>query len=235
MIHDAAGNLYGTTLGGTYGHGTVFRLDTQGNLTSLYNFMGGTDGDTPFGGLARDAKGNLYGTTLYGGANSCGNYNCGTVFKIDAQGVESILYSFGGFTKGDGELPECDVIEDMAGNIYGATSSSQSAAYLFKINQAGQETNLYNFGGDFPGRHMVRDSSGNFYGAIGAGGAYNAGGVFKFDSNGVYTLLYSFNGPTDGEGPWDGVVRDAAGNLYGTTSEGGPWPHLGTVFELTFP
>jgi uncharacterized repeat protein (TIGR03803 family) len=185
-------------------------------------------------GLFRDTRGNLFGTTLYGGANSCGGYyNCGTLFKIDSKGVESILYNFGGYPLHDGELPESTLIEDTAGNLYG-TTQWQAANTVFMVNQAGQET-ILSSSVSFPGFSLVRDSAGNIYGTDGNGGAYYGGGVFKLEPNGTYTLLYSFNGPTDGEGPWDGVVRDAAGNLYGTTSTGGPWPHMGTVFELTFP
>src|ERR1700719_2219108 len=91
---DSSGNLYGTTLeGGSFGAGTVFRLDPSGQETILYSFSGAPDGANPYGGLIRDRLGNLYGTTSYGGSTACRNAgSCGTVFEIDAAGTESVLY-----------------------------------------------------------------------------------------------------------------------------------------------
>ena len=75
---DAAGNFYGVTeVGGEYGWGTVFKLDSTGTETVLYSFTGKADGKYVFGTLARDAAGNLYGTAQQGGTNSCG-----VVFKL---------------------------------------------------------------------------------------------------------------------------------------------------------
>jgi uncharacterized repeat protein (TIGR03803 family) len=238
LIHDTDGNLYGAaSFGSAYGYGNVYRIDHSGVETTLYSFQGGTDGQYPQGRLARDARGNLFGTTVYGGANSCGSYNCGTVFKINASGVETVLYSFGGFPLGDGELPQSDVIEDLAGNLYG-TTASQTPGIVFKVNQAGQETILYNFidrsDGGYPGIALVRDVDGDIYGTVGGGGTDNYGGVFKLNESGAETLLYNFSGLTDGGEPNGGVVQDAAGNLYGTTPEKGV-AKFGTVFELTFP
>jgi len=78
LIMDKAGNLYGTAGGGSYGYGTVFKLDTSGNETMLYSFMGPPDGAIPLAGLIMDKAGNLYGTT-YGGGDA--NW-LGTVFKL---------------------------------------------------------------------------------------------------------------------------------------------------------
>src|SRR5579859_2686158 len=238
LIHDSVGNLYGATaFGSTYGFGNVYRLDSGGVETTLYSFKGGTDGEYPQGRLARDAKGNLFGTTEEGGANTCStcNYNFGTVFKVDPNGVETILYNFGGFP--DGELPQSDVVEDLAGNIYG-TTGSPTPGIVFKVSQAGQETILYSFldstDGGYPGKGLVRDANGNIYGTVGGGGAFNYGGVFELDSSGAETVLYSFTGGTDGANPVGSVVQDASGNLYGTTPAKGV-AKFGTVFELTFP
>jgi uncharacterized repeat protein (TIGR03803 family) len=88
LIRDAAGNLFGTTeFGGTYGQGTIFKLDTTGHETVLYAFTGGADGARPYyARLIRDAAGNLYGTTLWGGDLSCNEgvdgSGCGVVFKL---------------------------------------------------------------------------------------------------------------------------------------------------------
>ena len=129
LIQDAAGNLYGTTDGGGnvfscggFGCGVVFKLDPSGNETVLYSFTGGADGAIPEAGLIRDAAGNLYGTTSEGGntSGSCAGYGgCGVVFKLDAAGNETVLYTFTGGA--DGLWPYAGLIRDAAGNLYGTT------------------------------------------------------------------------------------------------------------------
>ena len=78
---------------------------------------------------------------------------------------------------------------------------------------------------------LVLDASGNLYGMNESGGSGGAGTVFKVDSTGKETVLYSFTGSTDGGFPQAGLVRDRKGNLYGTTSQGGS-SQAGTVFEV---
>jgi uncharacterized repeat protein (TIGR03803 family) len=117
LLIDKKGNLYGTTeAGGTYGHGTVFEMDSSGNETVLYSFTkSGGDGGSPAAGLVMDKAGNLYGTTSFGGLTS----NSGTVFKLDTSGNETVLHSF---TNGDdGAIPLADLIIDKKGNLYGIT------------------------------------------------------------------------------------------------------------------
>src|ERR1700675_846703 len=102
LIQDAAGNLYGTTyFGGAYGYGTVFKVDSTGHETVLYSFCPGggscTDGASPSSGLIQDPAGNLYGTTYQGGNSANPSYcdfGCGTVFKVDNTGQETVLYAF---------------------------------------------------------------------------------------------------------------------------------------------
>ncbi len=125
VLRDASGNLYGTTQSGGTSHlyGTVFKVDTTGRETVLYNFMGGTDGGGPAAGLIADASGNLYGTTEFGGDLSCSRYNipgCGTVFKLDTAGRETVLYRFTGGA--DGLYPVAPLVMDLAGNLYGTAS-----------------------------------------------------------------------------------------------------------------
>jgi uncharacterized repeat protein (TIGR03803 family) len=149
LIADAAGNLYSTTnLGGAYGYGNVFEVSASGVETDLYDFCpaGGncTDGAYPLAGVLQDVAGNLYGTTESGGAGSLGCavnslLTCGVVFKLappSQQGgawTETVLYSFcstGGTNCTDGEYPEGNLIQDVAGNLYSTTSAGGSNTAL---------------------------------------------------------------------------------------------------------
>jgi uncharacterized repeat protein (TIGR03803 family) len=234
---DKAGNLYGTTvIGGGIGHqGTVFKVDSAGTETVLYSFTGGIDGSAPYAGVIRDAAGNLYGTTYAGGA-----FNQGTVFKLSPSGKEKVLYSFTGGA--DGSLPRSGLIRDSAKNLYGTTSSGgATGGNVFKLDKNGKLTVLYSFlgaaDGSYPKGSLVRDAAGNLYGVTYFGGAagcgFTCGVVFKVDPNGKETVLHTFAGsPTDGGLPAAGLIRDAKGNLYGTTSSGGTSGN-GIVFKLT--
>lgn len=244
LILDSAGNLYGTTvLGGdpVCQCGVAFKMDKKGNETVLHTFTGGQDGANPSAGLVRDGAGNLYGTAPSGGHGN------GIVFKLSASGKETILYRFRGGN--DGSAPSGGLIRDNAGNLYGTTSSG---GYLnngttFKLDAMGHETVLYRFHGGVDGSGpvggVIRDSAGTFYGVTSGGGDSECtlgneacGTVFKLDSNGTKTTLHSFDGdtgPSDGAFPGGGLVRDSAGNLYGTTSEGSGGVNVGTIFEIT--
>jgi uncharacterized repeat protein (TIGR03803 family) len=82
LIHDKSGNLFGTITGGEQGTETIFELDPSGNLTTLYVFSGGADGDYA-ATLIRDSVGNLYGSTYSGGDLTCNPpYGCGVIFKL---------------------------------------------------------------------------------------------------------------------------------------------------------
>jgi uncharacterized repeat protein (TIGR03803 family) len=100
--------LYGTTGYGGHGVGTIFEVDAKGNETVLYSFSRtGSDGSYPWPGLMRDAHGNLYGTTEAGGNLACMD-GCGTVFKLDTNGNEIVLYSFDGGE--DGANPDAGLV-----------------------------------------------------------------------------------------------------------------------------
>ena len=260
LVRDAAGNLYGTTLeGGAAKSGTVFKLDTAGTETVIHSFTGtGGDGAEPYAGLIRDAAGNLYGTTIYAGDLACHPpYGCGTVFKLDAAGAETVLYSFTGIG-GDGALAYGGLVLDAAGNLYGTTAgggdlfcgAGNGCGIVFKLDTTGKETVLHIFtgtGGDGsnPFDALILDAAGNLYGTTSSGGdesscIYGGGGcgtVFKLDTTGKETVLHSFTG-SDGANPVAGLIRDAAGNLYGTTQDGGDLPTCdsepgcGVVFKL---
>ena len=234
LVGYAAGNLYGTAAGGgAFGTGTVFKLNAAGKLIVLHNFRGGaTDGQYPYAGLVRDPAGNFYGTTFGGGASGLG-----TVFKLDTTGVETVLHSFAG-TGGDGTRPYA-ALRDAAGNLYGTTSEGGASGLgtVFKMDTTGAETVLHSFtdvpDGASPYAGLVADAAGNLYGTTAGGGAFGMGTVFKLNTAGKLTVLHSFTGgATDGGHPLAGLVRDAAGNLYGTTYSDGFFG-LGTVFKLS--
>ncbi|MGA9639776.1 MAG: choice-of-anchor tandem repeat GloVer-containing protein, partial [Terriglobales bacterium] len=236
---DVKGNLYGTTGGGgTYGQGTVFKVDTKGKETVLYSFAGTPDGSGPNDGLVRDAQGNLYGTTQAGGS---GSGIWGTVFKLDTAGHETVLHSF---NSADGGYPIAGLAQDAQGNLFGTTfaGGAYSGGTVYEVDTTGKETVLYNFcvqgcPPDGTGLYggVVLDAQGNLYGTTASGGAYGQGTVFKVDTTGKETVLYSFcvqGYPcTDGAGPEAALVRDAQGNLYGTSVGGGALGY-GTVFKL---
>jgi uncharacterized repeat protein (TIGR03803 family) len=179
LVRDAAGNFYGTTLaGGASDQGVVFKLDTTGQETMIYNFTGGADGGYPYAGLVLDKKGDLYGTTYLGGASGQG-----TVFKVTNSGKETVLFSFTGGA--DGGSPNARLLWDRKGNLYGTTyyGGASNAGVVFKLDRTHQETVLHSFDyvndGGYPTATLIRDAGGNLYGTATAGGASNHGTVFK--------------------------------------------------------
>lgn len=235
VIKDAAGNLYGTTCcGGGDGAGVVFKLDTNGQESPLYTFTGGSDGGYAYSRLVQSKNGAFYGTATAGGA-----YQAGVVFRLNANGKETPIYSFTGGT--DGATPVGAPVRG-AGAFYGVTESGGNTGngVVFKVTPTGAETVLYTFGGGRDGRNpfagLIRDSAGNLYGTTYFGGASGCSGngcgiVFKLDTNNAETVLHTFSGAGDGANPYGALIRDQAGNLYGTTYNGGYLGH-GVVFKL---
>jgi uncharacterized repeat protein (TIGR03803 family) len=252
VILDKKGNLYGNaTLGGTSGSGAVFELNIKSRKeTILYSFKGsGGDGLSPYAALIRDSSGNLYGTTEGGGTfgGTCGTNGCGTVFRVDVTGRETVLYSFMGGTDGQNPLYGA-LVRDSEGNLYGTTSrgGASNLGVVFKLNKKAKESVLHSFAGGadgaLPYAALIRDEAGNLYGTTIEGGSSGCqstgcGTVFKLDTTGKETVLHTFTGKKDGANAF-ALVRDAAGNFYGTAESGGdttcnPPYGCGTVFKLT--
>src|SRR5262249_19567437 len=116
MVQDVDGTFYGTAyIGGTSGAGTVFKLTSDGTLSALYSFTGGSDGGNPFGGLLLASDGNLYGTNSTGG-----NYTAGTVCRVSTSGAFQTMAQLDGF---EGAAPQSTLAQGTDGNIYGTASS----------------------------------------------------------------------------------------------------------------
>lgn len=232
LLQGSDGAFYGTTSqGGAANAGTVFQVTPAGTFTVLYTFTGGADGAYPYGGLIQGADGSVYGTTSQGGAA-----NAGTVFQLTQVGTFNVLYSFAGTA--DGAYPYAGVIEGADGNFYGTTSQggSAGAGTAYQLTRDGTLTVLYVFSGaedgGYPYAGVVQCQNGNLCGTTYQGGASGAGTVFRVTPAGSLTVLHSFTGSEDGAYPFAGLVQGADGNLYGTTSQGGP-AGAGVVFQLT--
>jgi hypothetical protein len=241
LFRDAEGYLYGATESGgiatpccdgqSWFGGTLFKLSPPAQPggawteTVLYSFCPAglpcTDGSGPLGNLIQDSAGNFYGVTGSGGNSSYG----GTVFKLsppaeqDGAWAETVLYRF------------CP-----AGNPDGPCTDGYA-----------------------PTGALIIDESDNLYGTTGRGGktAFNGNGggvVFRLappaEQGGAWTesVVYEFcslKDCADGADPGSGLVRDAEGNLYGTTENGGSiseecalWAGndgCGTVFKIAPP
>ncbi|MBT9096463.1 hypothetical protein KFZ76_01910 [Methylovulum psychrotolerans] len=256
LVRDTAGNLYGTTyLGGRYGQGTVFRVSppqagqTAWTLATLAYFNG-KNGSSPAAGLVRDTAGNLYGTTMTGGTKSLG-----TVFRLSpplsgqTHWTRTTLTNFNG---NNGDTPDAKLLMDTVGNLYGTTSEYGSilgdtgkSGTVFRLSPpaAGQSrwalatlTHFDGTHGRIPSAGLVADVAGNLYGTTAQGGANDQGTVYKLappatgQTKWTLATLADFNG-TDGSWSTSRLVRDTAGNLYGTTTAGGA-NNLGTVFKI---
>lgn len=253
LIFDSAGNLYGTTAdGGTDDVGTVFELTPKpGGIWTevlLHSFASnGRDGQNPIAGLILDSAGNLYGTTSVGGIGGGG-----IVFELSppvppsARWIEKVLYNFLGYNK-DGHLPGASLLFDSAGNLYGTTEEGgdYASGTVFELSPTADgrwtEVVLHSFDqrigdGYNPKAGLILDSSGNLYGTASQGGTTGGGIVFELTpfAGGAWgeAILHTFIGDAeDGAIPEGSLIWDSTGNLYGTTTQGGPFGG-GTVYKL---
>ncbi len=222
----AGGTLYGTASGGgSWGHGTVFRVNSDGTgFTNLYSFTGGTNGDKPMGGLVLSG-GTLYGTTYQGGS-----WHVGTVFRVNTDGSGfTNLYNFGS-SPVDGQEPMGGLVLS-GGTLYGTTyQGGVSPGYgtVFKLNADGTGyTNLYSFrgygstDGEAPEAGLVLSGS-RLYGTT-AGGT-----VFEVSTNGTGFAVIA-NG-SEGAKPQAGLLLSGS-TFYGTAAAGGLSGN-GTVFRV---
>ena len=226
LIQATDGNLYGTTSsGGALGSGSVFRIDLSGNFTSLHSFgvIGG--GGQPLGSLIQATDGFFYGTTHDGGDNTLG-----TVYRMDANGDVTTIYSFNGT---DGAYPSAALMEASDGNLYGTASEGGESwgggmptfGTVFRVDPSGTVTRLHSFSGTdgfLPRAALVETPDGYLYGTTESGGPdfggplVGSGVVFRLDLSGAFELVHSFDEGSDS--PQSGLVRSAEGILYGQTT-----------------
>jgi uncharacterized repeat protein (TIGR03803 family) len=250
VIFDAEGNFYGPAQVDDLWSGAIFQLDysnggwTETILHSFDHYF-----TRPNAGLIFDAAGHLYGTTEGGGIHGHG---AGMVFELgrdaDGQWTDfSVLHNFN-IDGADGFSPTGSVIFDSSAHLYGTTEQggTEAGGTVYELAPAAggkwTEKILYNFSlknetinGVYPNSTLVFDSAGNLYGTA-SGGAYSGGVVFALspaaDGSWTETVLHSFaNNRNDGIVPMGPLVLDAAGNIYGTTFEGGRYD-AGVVFEI---
>jgi uncharacterized repeat protein (TIGR03803 family) len=249
------GNFYGTTtIGGSNGVGTIFKITPAGAVTALYHFPGGFYPNRIQGtsaALVLGNDGNFYGSAT-GGDNGGG-----LIYRITPAGVYTVIYTFPDGASGYGYTVNT-MISGTDGALYGTSQhgntnpsggASTSLGTIFRITTDGALTFLHDFGGTGDGKYpldaLVQASDGNFYGTTSEGGpSFGYGTVFQMTPTGAVTVLYTFSytefqGTLAGANPQAGLVQGSGGLLYGTTGFGdfgdtdSPKVGPGTVFKIT--
>ena len=265
LISDGEGNLYGTTIGGgdttntpcqnnpfAFGCGVIYKIDRDGGESVVYQFKGGSDGAFPASELLLDREGILYGTARGGGIktdSACAFIQgCGVLFKIDARGDESVVFSFKGGADGFGA--SSGLTRDEAGNFYGATLAGGisnpactgdgppgTCGVVYKIDRDGKETVLHTFTGKADGYapfgSLIRDWQGDLFGVASNGGDISS----SFCNDTVLDLSGALGCGTvfkiDGAGSFS-VIHTFKGK------DGGPFPdgwlardYWGNIYGIT--
>ena len=230
-------DFYGTTRAGgttalcTVGCGTIFKLDSSGNVTTVYSFDANTDDSlTPVAGLTLASDGTLYGTAPVGGAHANG-----AVYRFEpGSGLETTIYSFDRDT--EGWYPATTVTEGSDGMLYVVTlyghcdDDTDACSRILKMTTSGSASPLHTFDpdveGSLPYSPLLQTDASDFYGTTSGGN----GAVYHMSGTGTVTPVHVFN-DTDGRIPMGSLVRDAAGNVYGTTAFGTA-SNQGTIFRI---
>lgn len=206
----------------SFAHGQTFSFST---LRTFKN--NNHDPNLPSAALVVDGSGNLYGTSTRGGTQSAG-----TLFKISKTGALTILYNFVD-VETNGSNPWTSVARDKSGNLYGtAPSCCLYRGVVYKVTPTGKESVVFYFpeGGLGAPADVILDSAGNLY-----GNALDSDLVWEIEKSGQFDSLYTFCFQidcVDGDVPQSKLVRDAGGNLFGVTNQGGASGN-GTVFKIT--
>jgi len=255
--------VQGSPAGLLNGSGMVWKITTSGEYIDLHDFGAaeitvsdgtkGPDGFQPYAGVTIDAHGNLYGTTTLGGkyySDPADRTGGGIVWEITPSGEYFDRHDFGGpLTSGgnqgrDGTNPTGPVAFDSKGNMYGTAEHSASGSYtgnFWKLSPSWVYTDLHDFGTPYatdgwdPWSGVTIDTNDNVFGTTLIGGTIDNGTVWEWSASGTYSILHNFGSNGQDARPYGAVTLDAAGNLYGTTSQGGdpPTGYTGTIWEIT--
>ena len=232
----SSGNLYGYTFRLTDGDddlGNIYEITKEGSFSIVFNFnsFAGGDGDNPNGNLIVGKDGNFYGTTRHGGSTT--GQADGTVFRFTPQHVFTLLYAFP-FTFPDTfENPGSPLVQDAEGNLFGLIALGLDNVGLFEIRPSGDEstvTSCPTFSDCVGGNRLVHDRAGNMFGIASTEGGSTPAFIYEVTPTGTATTLFTF--PQSVQANTAGLTIDAAGNLYGTTFQGGT-NGTGSVFVLT--
>lgn len=242
LVQATNGDYYGTTYAGSR-DGVAFQLGTAGALRDIYYFCtlaNCADGTHPWSSPVLGSDGNLYGTTNVGGNSN----NSGTVYRLTLGGKLTTLYSFCPTTPcTDGQYP-IGLIQGFNGDLYGVASNGgeYGEGTFFQVTRTGGFKLLHTFcatttcsGGSYPLAAPMQASNGNFYGTASSGGSGSNGTVYEITPGGAYTVLHNFcflRNCADGADPSSALVEDDAGNLYGTTYDGGAYGY-GEIFKIS--
>ncbi len=215
----------------------------------IHSFTNQGDGFAPTAGLTLGPGGKLYGTAASAPFR-------GIAFQLSETANGWIFNNLFAFDGQHGRQPYGGVVFGPGGALYGLASAGGSnacqggcgVAYSLRppqnpcrsISCRWTPTAIYTFNGppsdaEFPNRaYPAFDSSGRLYGTSIEGGSVNMGTVFQLTRSGnswTESIIQDFTGP-NGAVPYNGVIVDESGNLYGTVSQGGPTGN-GAVFELS--
>jgi uncharacterized repeat protein (TIGR03803 family) len=245
LVQGADGLFYGVAAhGGDFtvlppdGGGTVFRMDASGNVTTLHTFKG-PEGAWPKS-LVQGRDGFFYGTATLGGQPSISPLNpgVGTIFRMDAAGVVTVLYVFP-YSIGGGSSQPGPIVQGADGALYGgalgAFGTSAVGGYVYRFDPiTGDFRHLHDFVGSdgaIPTGPLFQASDGFFYGTTNQGGLWNSGVIYKVDVLGHFALLHSLSPfyPGEGSEPKGGVIQASDGFFYGTTEHGG---YFGEIFRM---
>ncbi len=211
LVQASDGNFYGTAFGGL---GSIYQLDTNGDLTMLYSFSG-NDGGGPSSQMAQARDGNLYGTAS------------GVAFRLNTNGT---YVEIGGCDNGP-------LLATSDGNLYGESyNGGSNYGAIFRLTTNGNATTIYTFtngtDGANPSGALIQGADGNFYGAAVNGGAASNGVIFRITTNGALTPLYRFSGGNDGAHPQAALLQRNDGKLCGSAGYGGASGN-GAIYLLT--
>jgi uncharacterized repeat protein (TIGR03803 family) len=241
LVQGTDGFLYGVAAhGGDFavlppdGGGTIFRTDGSGNITTLHAFDG-LEGAVPTG-ILQGRDGAFYGTTTYGGAPGISSLTPGngTIFRLDANGVLTVLFVFPGGERGFRPGP---LMQGRDGALYGTAIGGQTlyarlpgVVYRFDPS-TGEYRILHTFvisDGRDPTGKLFEAADGFFYGTTNEGGPWNSGVVYKVNAAGGFAVVHAFD-VDEGANPKAGVFQASDGFFYGTLESAG---YGGEVFRM---